>query len=237
MTQPHWTAIILGGGGVAGGVISFITLVTNRLIEGKEETIKSLTRENKKLQEKFVEERTRRKDLFDAFEDHLQSIDTNRFSSADMLRIKEVFDLLQEIGDLTEGFEDCEKAAEWLKGRKRAWAVKSSKQAARKYKHLLPWYKLKKFQNDMEQYLDWVCDCLSKYGGRTVNVPITEFMEMPTLTSPYPYIAAINYLIELDNWGELSQQPREYLKEVLALSAEQLPNEFRQVHKKNLQVS
>jgi hypothetical protein len=32
MTQPHWTAIFLGSGGVVGGIVGAVTLVTNRLI-------------------------------------------------------------------------------------------------------------------------------------------------------------------------------------------------------------
>lgn len=240
MTQPHWATILLGGGGIVGGVISAVTLATDRLIKQKDETIKCLTRENDALQSQVTESRHTSNKILEQFREQLQNIDVGRFSDADKLRIQEVFGLLHKFGSVLKGFKDCEHAANWLDKRKQILAAEAAEKAVRRYKHLFlfPRNRGIRFQRDMEQYLEWVCVCLSKYGGRTVNVPITEFIKSSATTSPEPYVFAIKYLIDSTNFSELDPIPREYLREVLARSTKQLLSELKQQgHKSNLQVS
>jgi hypothetical protein len=233
MTQPHWTAIFLGSGGVVGGAIAAITLVTNRLVDQKEERIRGLTRDNDELKSQIAEERHTSNKILGQFRDHLQSMDAGRFSEADKLRLQEAFGLLQELGSVLEGFKDCEKAANWLDSRRHIWAAEASEQAIGKYKRLflLPRNKSAKFQENMEQYLEWVCLCLSKYGGRTVNVPMTEFIKTPAIKAVEPYLFAIKYLADEKDFNELNAMSRAYLRTVLVRSAKQLPSEFGQRHR------
>lgn len=239
MTQPHWTAIFLGSGGVVGGAIAAITLVTNRLIEQKEERIKGLTRDNDELKSQIAEERHTSSKILGQFREHLQSMDAGRFSEADKLRIQEAFGLIQKLGSVLEGFKDCEQAAVWLGSRKQVWATEAAEQAIRRYKQLflLPRSKSPKFQEDMEQYLEWVCLCLTEYGGRTVSVPITKFMHSPAITASEPYLFAIKYLVDEKDFTELSPMSRAYLRTVLVRSAKQLPGELKRNRKSGSRVA
>ncbi|MEO0868190.1 MAG: hypothetical protein AAFY17_07025 [Cyanobacteria bacterium J06642_11] len=224
-TVPNWTAIILGGG-LLGAVTSAATLVTKGLVDQKEERIKHLIRNNEALKEQVSGERQKVKEVLDLFREQLHNIDTGNLNAADLLHLQEVFGLIEDFGELVEGFEDCKRAADWLESRKDVWVTASSKQAVSKYKRLLPRSRLKGFKDDLGNYLNWVHACLYIYGGRTANIPISDNVKMPVLTSAHPYIAAINFLIDLEDWGELSPKPRAYLREVLVRLTEQLSNEF-----------
>jgi hypothetical protein len=162
-------------------------------------------------------------------------MEAGRFSDADKLRLQEAFGLLQQLSSVVEGFKDCEQAADWLAVRKQAWAAEAAEQAVGKYKRLFIFSRSRsaKFQENMEQYLDWVCLCLSNYGGRTVNVPITQFIKTPATQASEPYLFAIKYLADDKDFSELSPIPRSYLRTVLVRSAKQLPKELKQIHRSN----
>lgn len=229
MTQPHWTAIFLGSGGVVGGLVGAVTLVTNRLVEQKEESIKRLIRDNSDLKSQIDKERFNSGVIVKQFKDHILNIDAGRFSDADQLRIQQVFELIGKLDSFLEGFEDCEQAAIWLSNRKQEWAAEVTERTTKRYKRLflLPRNKSSHFLENIEQYFDWAGVCLSKYGGRTTTVPIREFVKPLATTNPEPYLFAIKHLVDSMDYSDLRAMPRACLRTVFARSAKQLSSEFK----------
>lgn len=225
MTQPHWSAIFFGGSGIAG----VVALVTNGITSQKNERIKYLEKKNQDLILQVSEERTKASRILEEFNDHLKSLDIDRFGAADKLRIQEVFGLLNKFSSTLEGYRDCERAAEWLDHRKQEWASEATERAVRRYKHLflLP-RRTAKFREDIERYLEWVQLGLSKYGGRTQNASVYEFIESPAVSSFKPYVFAVRYLMDVKDFSKLEEKPSLYLRTVLDRSIEQLESEFSQ---------
>lgn len=225
MTQPHWTAILFGGGGIAG----VLALVTNGITSQKDERIKYLEKKNQDLLLQVSEERTKASRILEEFKEHLKSVDIDRFSAADKLRIQEAFGLLNKFGSTLEGYRDCERAAEWLAHRKQEWASDATDQAVRRYKRqfILPG-KTVKFREDIERYLEWVQFGLSKYGGRTQKVSVYEFISSPAVPSFRPYVFAVRYLMDAKDFSQMEEKPSLYLRTVLDRSIKQLEKEFSQ---------
>lgn len=225
MTQPHWLTILFGSGGVA----SVVALVTNGFVSRKDERIKYLEKKNQDLHLQVSEQRTKASRILEEFNEQLKSLDVNRFSAADKLRVQEAFGLLNKFGSTLEGYRDCERASEWLNSRKQEWAFDATEQTVRKYKRLflLPGRPIK-FREDIEKYLEWIQLSLSEYGGRTQNASVYEFIKSPAVSSSRPYIFAVRYLMEVKDFSNLGDKPSLYLRTVLDRSVNQLESEFNQ---------
>lgn len=224
-TVPSWTAILLGGG-LLSAVTGISVFVTKGVVDKKDAHIKYLDKLNTDLRDQVGTEKQKAKEILEQFREYLQKTDTDRLDTNDLLRFQEIFGVLEGFGEILEGFENCELAAEWIRIRKDVWVNTSAKKAASRYKRLLPRLKLSGFRKDMRGYLDWAYECLKSHGGRTDNVPITNFVKTPSVPYSHPYISAINYIMDIEDWGELNDMPRAYIKEVLMRLTDQLPSEF-----------
>lgn len=224
-TVPSWTAILLGGG-LLSAVTGISVFVTKGVVDKKDAHIKYLDKLNVDLKDQVSTENQKTKKVFEQFREYLQKTDTNSLDADDLLRFQEIFGVLEDFGEILGGFENCEQAAEWLRIRRDVWVNASTRKAASRYKRLLPRLKLSGFRKDIKGYLDWAYECLKFHGGRTANVPVANFVKTPSVPYSHPYISAINYIIETEDWGELNDVPRAYIKEVLMRLTDQLPSEF-----------
>lgn len=219
--SPNWTMLLLGG----GGLLSIVTFVTKGIIDQKQERIEHLNKRNQELDAQIKEEREKSQHLVTVLAEQLKNIDAGRLSPDDAVRFREIFNLLGGIENLQEGFNDCKCAAKWLQACKDRWIQKAYEQASRKYPALISKDKSRLFRGDLKRYLDWVYTCLHEH-GHTFNLPLSNFVKSPAISSPHPYIYAVSCLIESNDWGELTSEQIAYLREVLIRLTENIRAEF-----------
>jgi hypothetical protein len=224
-SSPNWFTIVVGSGGILSGILAVVALVTKGIIDKKETQITDLTQRNSRLERELEEERDKSKHLIISFSERLRSINAGQLSPEDAVHLREIFNLIKGFEDLQQGFSDCKRAAEWLDSRSKTWVQQASDHVTRKYRNLLPRDRTKLFKDELALYLTWVYTCLSKH-GHTDNAPLSHFVKDPVIASPHPYVAAINYFIEKEDWGELTPTQIAYLREVLMRLKEQIGKSF-----------
>ena len=202
----------------SSGILGVVTLATKGIVDAKEEQIKALDRENQRLKTQLGDERGKSTQLVDELRKALESTDAGRLKL-------EILNLVNKLDTLQKGFDDCKCAAKWIDARKKIWVDRACKEANRGYPELLSRNKTK-FKENLTRYLDWVFVCLDKQ-GHTRNMPISDFVSAPAILSPHPYLSAINYLISQEEWGELTPEQIDYLREVLIQLTEKIRYSFR----------
>jgi len=224
-SSPSLSTIVIGGGGILGGILTVVTLVTKGIVDKKEAQISDLNQQKSRLEREIQEEKQKSQRLVTEFSERLRNIDAGRLSSEDAVHLREIFSLIQGFEDLQQGFSDCKQAAEWLDIRSKTWVQQACEHVSRKYRDLLPRNKVKAFKDELTLYLAWVHTCLNKH-GHTDNTPLSGFIKAPVIESPHPYVAAISYLIDKEDWGELTPDQIAYLREVLMRLRERIGEFF-----------
>lgn len=224
-SSPNWPMIVIGSGGILGGILTVVALVTKGIVDKKETQIADLTQRNSRLERELAEEKEKSQRLVTSFSEQLRGIDAGRLSPEDAVRLREIFNLIKGFEDLQQGFSDCKQAAEWLQSRRKIWVQQACEHVTRKYRNLFPRNKLKTFKDELTEYLGWVHTCLSKY-GHTANTPLPKSASGLSIKSPHPYVAAVIYLIDKEDWGELTPDQVAYLREVLMRLKEQIGESF-----------
>ena len=221
-TPPDWNIIVMGSSGLLG-VAAFIT---KSIVDQKEEQVKFVSYRYEALKEQIQQERSKANAMLTEIVETLKDIDAGKLDAVGAARLREAVSIAEEFpSDLEKDTGDCQRAADWLDTCKPDWVQEACKKATRKYPRLVPWNKRKAFRIDIAKYLDWVCICL--YRGGTRSVKLSDFVNVPTISSPHPYIAAITHLIDKNQWGELTSQQRTYLQEVLTRLTEKIQEEFK----------
>ncbi|MBF2028373.1 MAG: hypothetical protein IGS48_16670 [Oscillatoriales cyanobacterium C42_A2020_001] len=224
-SSPHWSTIVIGSGGILGGILTVVALVTKGIVDKKETQISDLTQRNARLERELAEEQEKSQRLITSFSERLRSIDAGRLSPEDAVRLREIFSLIKGFEDLHQGFSDCKRAAKWLDIRSKTWVQQACESVTRKYRDLVPRDKVKTFKDELTLYLTWVHTCLNEH-GHTDNTPLPKFVSDPSITSPHPYVAAVSYLIDKEDWGELTPDQIAYLREVLMRLKERIGESF-----------
>jgi hypothetical protein len=186
-------------------ISAFAAYVIKKHVEVLEQENKNLSRENTQLEAKLTKAEADAKDakadvesITVIFEDLQQS----GLKPEDAARLQRVLGRLRRIQSMQQGFENYRSAARWLEHRKIEWVKESVKQATRKHPTLVTRKSKKKFQQDIEGYLDWIYTSLYVYGHQ--KAPIKDFVGHPNINSSYPYIAAICSLKDNGDRKELT---------------------------------
>ncbi|NEO99084.1 MAG: hypothetical protein F6K58_10460 [Symploca sp. SIO2E9] len=217
----NWTKVVLSSVGVLTITGAYAAFVIKQLIAKKDQEINILIRENEKLNKK-IEEKAH------SAEECLRIV--TKFANEDnqFLRpefadgFKKIARYFSKYAELEPELRDYKHAARWLDIRKQDWIKEASNVGIRKYPKLIPRKKRRQFKKDIENYLQWVHICLSRYGHP--DVPFDDYVDCPAITFPDPYIAAIDYIKYKEDWGELTKEQSESLKDMLDELTEKIRN-------------
>lgn len=144
---------------------------------------------------------------------------------ADKDKIKEFDQSLIAIVNKILRFQEIEEsqvikkfkiASDYVKSKKEDWAKKGCESAKRVYKDLFKdTSKEEKFYQEIYQYLEWLQKSL--YVAH-LHVDINKYVakENRTFKEVLPYRNALNYIIDMNDKGDLSTEEFEYIKKYLA---------------------
>jgi len=165
----------------------------------------SYERQVKELEQELEKSEERQKGAYDTLEELTDSIDKDSLSSQDLLRFNKIVNLLERLkdADIQETLSNYKAACKWLRYRRDAWVAEASQNISQKSIDSSSHESVKQFQRDLGGYLDWSINCMQV--GHTENNPLENFVPLPTLKSPYPYVEAIRYIQRKKDWGDLNQ--------------------------------
>jgi hypothetical protein len=118
-------------------------------------------------------------------------------TSASLRKIKEY---LTTIEQSFEDLKSFKSAASWVKYKEEEWLFKITKAASEAYPGLVTQSKVAAFEKELRNYLQWLYDSL--HFGFTCR--IEDYVSNRTIEESFPYRAALKKLIELRDFGELS---------------------------------
>ena len=222
---PNWNMILIGGGGLLGGLLGIVTLITKNLVDNKEETIRQLSINCEDWKQKFKDEREKAHNILQGISETLRNIDSGQLDPVGTENLRQALRLTNEYEaiDVLGMYEDCERAGDWIRSCRKLWAKDACRVTFKKHPSLVPWNQRRRFRVDIENYLDWVCFCLYKGGERTIE--LSDFVSTPVVRSHHPYMAAIAHLVDKGDkggFGELTPQQKSFLKEALMRLRDQI---------------
>jgi hypothetical protein len=224
-TLPAWVALILGGGGIVGfstllfKLFEKVTDAKNAHIEGLQASIIALEKQYDR-QVKFIEEQHQkeidnlcrelegqRREL--ANMDNLRKVLENAFDSLSRqeitpetkISLQKIEDLLVDIDQGREVLKSTKNAAYWLNRKKADWISRAVKASVERYPDLVKGDEIQKFESDIVNYVRWVYDSL-RYG---FLCRIEDYVRSPAIDSTFPYRAAFQELLEINDFGQLSE--------------------------------
>ncbi len=229
--SPNLLTTILGGSGVLGILTlmgGFAGFVVNKHVAAIEAEKMRLTGDNTTLRQSLGKAETDLKNAIDDVSNVFvlleQQRDAEPLSSEDAARMKRILGQFQRLRLIKE-FEEYKTAARWLNYRKSDWVKEAVRVAVKEHSKLIPRQVRKRFEQDIAAYLNWVC--MSLYVYEHAKAPLSQFVSKPAIQNSFPYSAAIRYLKENRDRGELTLNQSRYLENMLDELLRKLTNEFK----------
>lgn len=218
-STSEWMTIavfFIGGGGLIG-LLKYIDELKNKEVALIDSQLKRTEQALKRAEE-------REHDNFEILTEALRGLDEGSLSSQDAARIQKVLSLVHEKKSLVEELNDYKNAASWLTVRKTEWVKTAIKTTVRSFNREIPRNKSKKFKEDIFCYLDWVYQCLYLYGYPAIS--LQEFVPAPIASSHFPYTETIQLIVDMKDWGTLTNNQIDALEGMFEELMERLPHEF-----------
>ena len=202
MTQiiPVWSTVFIGTG--------------KSIIDQKEAQV-SLHKDSYNAEkERSEKERAKYVNSINEVREMLRDIESSKLDSTSALKLRDALKIIEQLPEgLAKLSGDCKKAAGLFKIYKKPWSQAASKESVKKHPQLVPFLKRKAFKADILNYFEWVHACLENGGTRTT--PLSEYVDIPVISSVEPYITAIEHVAHMDQWSDLTYQQKELTREVL----------------------
>lgn len=203
---------------LVGALVAFIV---KQLLTNKDVIIDGLNKEVQRYKIKLQEAEQAEEESRNAISELL---DKDNLNSQVLLKLNNIHQLFNRLDDKKKILEEYRKSADWLDFRRQNWIDRASKAAIKKYGRSIPILKRQQFKKDIAGYLHWVYICLYFYGHP--DVPIQDCVNHPTIQAPAPYIYAIKYIKNKEEWGELTREQSNYLKDMFDELIEKLEDEL-----------
>ena len=232
---PIWFQVVMGGGGLVGASALLFNLF-KQVTDAKDTHIRRLEKDIARLEkehEKHIDflkeshgrevgglhrELENKKQELDRVGDFRQLLEEavddlaregiTRETSATLRKIEGYLTTIEQSRGL---LQSSQTAASWVAHKKQGWCSRAVKSALERYPNLFDDKDVAAFEEDITNYLEWLNDSLS-YG---FYCRIEEYVEHPAVKSPFPYRAALQELVDMKDFGPLSNTEVQYLQDYI----------------------